>query len=317
MKLKSRNNMLEVKLLFDVGEFFANLVKAAYQGLYDATNYHFISIADTMNNGIIKASTVVTTKPQKWNATAFTFIQGVAENAFIPVAACILTFIFCLEVIHLVQESNQMHNIKPETMLLLMLKLGICLFVCSKSFTIVNGFFDVAADVSKKVGEAAIEEEDTLTTLTKLEDLGVKKEPEEGYSLGAVFNMLGNLVFTLIAKAIIYAITVAIMLRVNLWYLELLIYASAAPVPFSTFINKEWGQVGNNYIRKMLAVAFEGVFMLVIFGLYTALTQNVLTSASGSDIYLMSMVKVCGCGVALLLMLGKTLNISSSIFNAH
>lgn len=305
MKLKSRNNMLEVKLLFDVGEFFANLAKAAYQGLYDATNYHFISIADTMNNGIIKASTVVTTKPQKWNATAFTFI---------PVAACILTFIFCLEVIHLVQESNQMHNIKPETMLLLMLKLGICLFVCSKSFTIVNGFFDVAADVSKKVGEAAIEEEDTLT---KLEDLGVKKEPEEGYSLGAVFNMLGNLVFTLIAKAIIYAITVAIMLRVNLWYLELLIYASAAPVPFSTFINKEWGQVGNNYIRKMLAVAFEGVFMLVIFGLYTALTQNVLTSASGSDIYLMSMVKVCGCGVALLLMLGKTLNISSSIFNAH
>lgn len=302
-------------LLLGIGEFFDNLIKSAYQGLYNATNYHFTGMTNTMNRGIIEASTVVTARPQSWNATAFSFIQGVAENAFIPVAACILTFIFCLEVIHLVQESNQMHNIKPETMLLLMLKLGICLFVCSKSFTIVNGFFDVAAEVSTKIGEAAIEEESTASTL---EDLGVSQVLDDGYSLGDVFKMLGNLLFTLIAKAIIYALTVAIMLKVNLWYLELLVYASAAPVPFSTFINKEWGQVGNNYIRKMLAVAFEGAFMLVIFGLYTALTRNALSAVPGSsDNYLMSMVKVCGCGAALFLMLGKAGNISASIFNAH
>lgn len=297
-----------------IGEFFANLIKSAYQGLYNATNYFFTGMTETMNRGIIEASTVVTANPQNWNATAFSFVQGVAENAFIPVAACILTFIFCLEVIHLVQESNQLHNIKPETMLLLMLKLGICLFVCSKSFTIVNGFFDVASEVSAKIGEAAIEEEGPSSTLEKL---GVFEELSE-YSLGDVFKMLGNLLFTMIAQVIICALTVAIMLKVNLWYLELLVYASAAPIPFSTFINKEWGQVGNNYIRKMLAVAFEGAFMLVIFGLYTALTRNALSAVPGSsDNYLMSMVKVCGCGVALFLMLGKAGNISASIFNAH
>lgn len=303
--------------LLDSGsEFIDNLLQKIqmnmYQGLYDATDKQFSTITDTMNNGIIKASTVVTTKPQSWNATAFSFIKGVAENAFIPVAACILTFVFCWEIIHLVQENNQMHNIKPETVLLILLKLGICLLACSKSFVIVNGFFDVAADVSAKVGGSTAGANNVLASLA---DLGIERELTI-YTFSDIFEMLGNLLLTTISKWIVYAICIAILLRVNLWYLELLVYASAAPVPFSTFMNKEWGQMGMNYIRKMLAVAFEGVFMLVVFGLYTALSQNILT-ASGADEYLMSMVKTCGCGIALFFMLGKVGNISSSIFNAH
>ncbi len=134
--------------------------------------------------------------------------------------------------------------------------------------------------------------------------------------MGHVFKMLANFLLTFFAKLIIYAITIAITLRVNLWYLELLVYASAAPIPFSTFINKEWGQMGTNYSRKMMAVAFEGFFMLVVFGLYGALSRNVL-SASGADAYMAGMATTCGCGIALFLMLGKIGNISASIFNAH
>ena len=298
-----------------VSEFFGNLAEKIscelYQGLYDSVEGQFNSIADTMNTGITAASRTVTTSPQRWNADAFTFIRGVAENACIRMAACILTFIFCWEIIHLVQEGNQMHNIKPETMVLLMLKLGVCLTACSKSFEIVSGFFDVAAWASAKVGAGAI----STGSVVSLEDMGLARELAE-YTMGDVFKMLTNLILTAMTKWITYAITIAVLLRVNLWYLELLVYASAAPVPFSTFINKEWGQMGTNYIRKMMAVAFEGFFMLVVFGLYTALTQNIL-SVSGTDAYLMGMVKTCGCGIALFLMLGKVGNISASIFNAH
>ena len=298
-----------------VSEFFGNLAKQIcqnlYQGLYAGIEEQFNSIADTMNTGITAANQTVTTKPQNWNSAAFDFIQGVAENACIPIAACILTFIFCWEVIHLAQESNQMHNIKPETMLMLMLKLGICLFVCSKSFEIVNGLFDVSAWASEKVNAVAAGADSPIS----LADMGLTRELPE-YTMGHVFKMLANFLLTFFAKLIIYAITIAITLRVNLWYLELLVYASAAPIPFSTFINKEWGQMGTNYSRKMMAVAVEGFFMLVVFGLYGALSRNVL-SASGADAYMAGMATTCGCGIALFLMLGKIGNISASIFNAH
>lgn len=298
-----------------MGEFIDGLLQniwmSLYQGLWDATEKIFDTMQDTLSTQIDSSRTLVSTTPQNWNSTAFTFIRGVAENAAIPIAGCIIAFIFCWQLISMVQESNQMHNIKPETMLILMIKLGICLLVCAKSFDIVNGLFETASWAVGHIPRRFSSYSGSFVTLETL----IEREPAE-YNFGLVAQMLINLIITAIAKLVIYVISVAIYIRVNMWYLELLIYASAAPIPFSTFINKEWGQVGMNYLRKILAMAFEGFFMIVAFGLYSALVTHALTS-SGSDTYLMSMVSSIGCGAALTMILNKAGIISSSIFNAH
>lgn len=307
--------MLGLGDIFGGSEFIDNLLqkvwKSLYQGLYWCSEKLFNNMQSVMDTGISNSRDVITQNPQQWNSVAFAFIKGAAENAAIPIAGCIITFIFAWQVISMVQESNQMHNIKPEVMLILMLKLGICLLVCSKSFDIVNGLFDLGNWASRHIPAFGLGESGSIS----FQDV-LSAELDE-YSFTVVMQMLVNLFLTLIALGLIYALSVAIYIRVNMWYLELLVYASAAPIPFATFINKEWGQVGTNYLRKILAMAFEGFFMLVAFGLYNAFVYKVINNSHAPDQYLMSMITTCGCGIGLIMILNKAGNISSSIFNAH
>lgn len=255
------------------------------------------------------------TVPQEWNETAFSFIKGVAENAAIPIAGCIITFIFCWQLISMVQESNQMHNIKPETIVLLMIKLTICLLVCAKSFEIICGLFDLGHWATEHIKFVEINNPDGngIIDFNKILDSELSE-----YGFGDVMTMLVNLIMTVIAQVIVYVLNVVMIIKVSMWYLELLIYASAAPIPFSTFINKEWGQVGMNYLRKILAMSFEGFFMIVAFGIYEAMVINIIVSnGNAPDKYMMSIVTTCGCGFGLIMILNKTGSIASSIFNAH
>lgn len=298
-----------------MSEFIDNLLlkvfKSLYQGLYWCTEKIFNNIQNVMDMGISNSRDVITQAPQQWNGDAFSFVRTIAHNAAIPIAGCIITFVFCWQVVSMVQESNQLHNIKPETMLLLMIKLILCLVVCSKSFEIVNGMFTLGKWASEKIpffnlgNSSSLAFQDVLT-----------ENPDE-YNFGIVMQMLVNLLLTFISLGLIYALSIAIYIRTNIWYLELLIYASAAPMPFSTFMNKEWGQVGTNYLRKILSMAFEGFFMLVAFGLYNAFVSKVMNNSHAPDQYLMSMVSTCGCGIGLFMILNKAGSISASVFNAH
>lgn len=297
-------------------EFIINLLQAVYKSMYEGfyfcTEKLFGKIQTVLDSGIVRSRNIISDTPEQWNETAFSFIQSVAENAAIPIAGCIITFVFCWQLISMIQESNQMHNIKPETMLILMLKLGLCLLVCAKSFDIVCGLFDLGHWAAEHIPFLNTGSSGTIN----FNDI-IDEEPDE-YSFTLVVQMLINMLLTLIAEGIVYVLNVVMLIKVTIWYVEMLVYASAAPIPFATFMNKEWGQVGMNYLRKMLSMSFKGFFMIVAFGLYEALVISVIGSGSTApDAYLMSIVTTCGCGVGLVLMLSKTDAISASIFNAH
>ena len=300
-------------------EFIDNLLqsvwKSMYQGLYNVTGAVFSKIQDVLSEGILRSRNILNSTPQEWNETAFSFIKGVAENAAIPIAGCIITFIFCWQLISMVQESNQMHNIKPETIVLLLMKLVICLLVCANSFKIVCGLFDLGHWATEHIKFVEINNPDG-SGIIDFNNILNSELPEYGF--GDVMTMLVNLIMTVIAQVIVCVLNVVMIIKVSMWYLELLIYASAAPIPFSTFINKEWGQVGMNYLRKILAMSFEGFFMIVAFGIYEAMVINIIVSnGNAPDKYMMSIVTTCGCGFGLIMILNKTGSIASSIFNAH
>lgn len=294
-----------------MSEFFENLFKGMYQGIWDSANKLFVNMQDIMEAGMQIAHDSVSKTPEQWNQNAYGFIKSVSEDAVIPIAACMISFVFCWQLISMVQESNQMHNIKPENMVVLLVKLGVCLLVCAKSFEIVNGLFDIA-----KWGV------DNLPSIFSADSAPLKELPLPkaddltNCGFGDVFDIALNYLVTFLAKILMQILSVLIYIQVNVWYMELLIYMSAAPMPFSTFLNKEWGQMGMNYIRKMLAMVFQGFFMLVAFGLYQAIVGNVLNGFANAD-YLMSMVISVGCGAAMFLVLNKCGSISASVFNAH
>ncbi len=297
-----------------VSEFFENLMnnicKGMYDGLYNVSNELFQGMFKSLNDMISDSTSFITQDPQTWSATAYSFIKNIAEHVCIPIAGCIITFVFCLELIHMVQDSNQMHAITPEKILIVLIKLGCFLLIASKSFDIVMGIYDIGSWAAKQINPLVAGSSGDISI-----DQILQKPADDKYTLGLVFSMLINMFLLFAARVVVFALAVAIFVKTNLWYLELLIYTSVAPLPMSTFMNREWGQIGNNYVRKIIAVCFEGFFMLVAFGLYSALVTN-LQYADGDE-FMMKLFMTIGCGFALFFMLCKAGNISASVFNAH
>ncbi len=307
-------------LLFDaaddaISEFADKLltwiIKTFYDTFYGIVEKSLQGLFDTLNNQFSSASRLITKGPRLWNGSAYETVQAVAENVCIPIAGAFITVIFCWELIHLVQESNSMQNMKPERLLIILMKFGLCIFVCAYSFKIVMGFCDIGIWAAR----ALREESNTIlsiSTAPTLEDLGVEAVPTNGYTLGGFMTLAGYLIILNIARLATWICGILVYISVMMWFIEFLVYAGMAPVPYSTWVNREWSQVGMNYTRKMLALSFDGFFKLLLFALY----GGVLGGLELGD-FKQSLVMIIGCGFALAVMLFKTSTISASIFNAH
>lgn len=295
-----------------VGEWWAgvmnNMCKSMYDGMYNVADSWFQGMFEDLNGMIMDSSAYITQSPEEWNATGFAFIKSIAENICIPIAGCMITFVFCLELVHMIQENNQMHPITPERIMLVLIKLCIFIYIASKSFDIVMGIFEIGSWASAQVNSATAGELGSI-------DLDKILITPASYGFTEIFGMLANMLLIIVARVIVYILAAAIFIKVNLWYMEMLVYMSASPIPMSTFLHREWGQIGNNYVRKMIAVCFEGFFMLIAFGLYSALVTNL--AFSDGDEFIFKLALTIGCGAALFFTLCKSGNISASIFNAH
>ncbi len=300
--------------MFDinVSEFFDNLweliLKSLYDPLYESVQDSFQDLFNLLNYEVTKAADNIKIGPKQWDEQAFATVKGISETVCIPVAAAFITVIFCWELIHLVQESNAMGNAKPEKIMVILLKFGLCLFVCAKSFDIIIGFYDIGALAAGQLGN--ITSSNMRKFHVELSDI-LDPVPTK-YTVGLLMRLCGYKVILFIGKFGIAVCGVIVYVRVMLWFMEILLYASVSPLPYSTWVNKEWSQVGMNYTRKMLALAFEGFFMLLLFAIY----GGVVAGVTQGD-FMQNMVMIIGCGFALAVMMSKTGNISASIFNAH
>ncbi len=135
---------------------------------------------------------------------------------------------------------------------------------------------------------------------------------QDEYDAEMIFELMGDMILLFIGNIAILICSAIMYVRVVMWFLEFLIYVSAASIPNATWMNREWSQVGMNYTRKMLAVAFEGPFMLLLFAIY----GGVLSGVDLGD-FKQAIVMIIGCGFALICMMFKVGNITASIFNAH
>ncbi len=295
-----------------VSEFWDKLlqliIKSVYTALYQSVGESLQGLFDSLNRELSHASRQITLGPKLWNESAYGLMQDISENVCIPIAAVFITVIFCWELIHLVQESNSMQNIQPERLMLVLIKFAPCLVVCAYSFRIVMGFCDLGTWAARQLREMT-QTSVSISMAPSLADLGL---PEDEYTLENLMKLAGYKVTLVLASFGIWICGILVYIRVMLWFVEYLLYASTAPIPFSTWMNKEWSQTGMNYTRKMLALSFEGFFILLLFSVY----GGVLSGLQLGD-FKQSLVMVIGCGFGLAVMMFKVGNISASIFNAH
>ena len=244
--------------------------------------------------------------PQGWNAGVFNLIQNLSQTVIVPIAGLIITFVLCYELITMVTQKNNFHEFETYNIFLWIFKAYVAIYLVTNTFNITMAVFDVGQHIVNSAagvisGSTAVDASAAIATLT---------ESLEEMEIGELFLLaMETLLISLTMSILSVIITVIMYGRM----IEIYLYTSVAPIPFATMTNKEWGNIGNNYLKGLFALAFQGFFMLVCVGIYSVLVNAMTIS---TNLY-GAMFSVAAYTVVLAFSLFKTGSLSKSIFNAH
>lgn len=279
---------------------------AIHDFFVDVCGGMFIGIFDDANAATGDIASQVGLTPSQWNGSIFTMIKNLSKNVVIPIAGLIITFVLCYELITMITEKNNMHDIDTFIFFKYVFKACVAVMLLSHTFEITMAIFDVGQWL---VNQAAVSiTNDTYVDVTSIY-IQFRSSLDAMGTGELIALMLEAAVVSLAVKAIAILVSVVLINRM----IEIYLYCSVAPIPFATMTNREWGNIGTNYIRSLLSLAFQGLFIMVIVGIYSALVKDILIV---SDLHSMLM-RICMYSIVLCLTLFKTSSISKSIFNAH
>ena len=245
--------------------------------------------------------------PSAWNPGIFSMIKNLSENVMIPIAGLIISAILCYELISMVMDKNNMHEMGSGFFFRYLIKACVAVMLLSKTFDITMAIFDVGNHIVKNAaaaisGSTSIDVTATLTTMfnNQLSTMGIG----ELIGLG-----IETMIVSLCMKIMSVLITVILYGRM----IEIYLYISVAPVPFATLSNREWGSIGSNYIKGLCALAFQGFFIMVCVGIYSVLVASVAVAANLHT----ALWSVAAYTVILCFSLFKTGSLAKSVLNAH
>ena len=245
--------------------------------------------------------------PSAWNGSIFSMIRNLSENVMIPIAGMIISAILCYELITMVMDKNNMHEMGSEFFFRYLIKACVAVMLLSKTFDITMAIFDVGNHIVTNAagvisGNTSIDVTATLTSMfnSQLSTMDIGELVQLG---------IETMIVGLCMKIMSVLITVILYGRM----IEIYLYISVAPVPFATLSNREWGSIGSNYIRGLCALAFQGFFIMVCVGIYSVLVSGVAVAGNLHT----ALWSVAAYTVILCFSLFKTGSFAKSILNAH
>ncbi|HQJ32806.1 MAG TPA: CD0415/CD1112 family protein [Anaerolineaceae bacterium] len=278
-----------------IRNFFIGLIEANLTTMFADVNEKTSTIAEQIGQ-----------TPQGWNGNIFSMIRSLSETVIIPIAGMIITFVLCYELITMITEKNNLHEGDTFSFFKYFIKMWVAVFLVSHTFDITMAIFDVAQHV---VSAAS----DLITGSTYIDIQEVLAAMLAGLQNKGIPELAGIAMETLLVGNAMKLLSVVITVILYGRMIEIFLTCSVAPIPFATLTNREWGQTGNNYIRNLVALGFQGFFMMVCVAIYTVLVQSIVLS---ENIHA-SIFQIAAYTVLLCFSLFKTGSLSKSIFNAH
>ena len=284
--------------IFDkITEFFKELLIGGIQANLESM---FLDI----NNQVASVASDVGQTPMGWNGEVFNFIKAINNNVIIPIAGLIITAVLCIELINLVMQKNNMHDADTFELFKYIIKMWVAVYLVTHAFDFSMAVFDVAQSlVNQAAGvintSAVVSVDQVAEMVALLADKGIGE-------------LIMILLETSLVKISIQAISLIITVVVYGRMFEIYIYSSVSAIPFATMGNKEWGQIGNNYIKGLFALGLQGLFLIICLGVYAVLVKTI----SITDIHT-SIFMVLAYALLLGLTMLKTGTLAKSILNAH
>ena len=274
--------------------------------LIGAINGNLSTMFGDVNDKVGSIAGEVGQTPQAWNASIFSMIRTLSENVIVPIAGLVITYVLCYELITMITDKNNMHDVDTFMFFKWFFKSWVAVYLVTHTFDITMAVFELAQHV---VGGAAgvIGNNTSINVNAALSSmqsqLGSMEIPE------LLLLVMETSLVSLCMKIMSILITVILYGRM----IEIYLYCSVAPIPFATMTNREWGQIGNNYLRSLFALGFQGFLIMICVGIYAVLVNSMIIANNlHSAIFSLASYTVILC-----FSLFKSGALAKSIFNAH
>lgn len=261
-------------------------------------------MVDSVNSKVGDIAAQVGQTPQGWNSGIFSMIQNLSNNVILPIAGIILALVMTMEFIRIIMDKNNMHDFDTWSILMWVFKTACAILIVSNTWNIVMAVFDVSQTVVNNAAGIIVGNTDIELVTEGLEETLMAME---------LSSLIGLWFQSMIVGVTMHILSIIIMLICFGRMIEIYLVTSVAPIPMSTMMNHEWSQMGQNYLRSLFALAFQGFLIIVCVAIYAVLVQNMVVE---SDIS-MAIWTVMGYTVLLCFTLFKTSSLAKSVFNAH
>ena len=261
-------------------------------------------MVDSVNTKVGDIAAQVGQTPQGWNSGIFSMIQNLSNNVILPIAGIILALVMTMEFIRIIMDKNNMHDFDTWSILMWVFKTACAILIVSNTWNIVMAVFDVSQTVVNNAAGMIVGNTDIELVTEGLEETLMAME---------LSSLIGLWFQSMIVGVTMHILSIIIMLICFGRMIEIYLVTSVAPIPMATMMNHEWSQMGQNYLRSLFALAFQGFLIIVCVAIYAVLVQNMVVE---SDIS-MAIWTVMGYTVLLCFTLFKTSSLAKSVFNAH
>lgn len=273
-----------------IGSIMSNLT-----GLFDNVNRQVAGIADNVG-----------ATPQAWNGGVFGMIRNLSNNVILPIAGVILALVATLELIQMIVDRNNMHDMDTFMLAKWVFKTACAVVIVTNTWNIVMAVFDVAQSVVSRASGLVIADTD-IRIDSVIVGLEAKLAEME---LGALF---GLWVQSMFVGFTMWALAICIFIITYGRMIEIYLVTSVAPIPMATMANREWGQMGQNYLRSLFALGFQAFLIIICVAIYSILVRGIAVESDVS-----AAIWTCmGYTVLLCFTLFKTSSLARSIFHAH
>lgn len=261
---------------------------------------------DNVNRQVADISVQVGQNPQGWNSSIYSMIQNLSNSIMVPIAGVILAIVMTLELIQMIADRNNMHEVDTWMIFKWVFKSAAAVLIVTNTWNIVMGVFDMAQSVVSQAS-GIIDYNASVDISLVMADMETRLTEME---LGP---LLGLWVQSLFIGITMWAMYICIFIVIYGRMIEIYVVTSVAPIPMATMMGKEWGGMGQNYLRSLFALGFQAFLIIVCVAIYAVLVQNIATE----DDVIMAIWSCVGYTVLLCFSLFKTGSLSKSIFNAH
>ena len=261
---------------------------------------------DATNQKVAEISAQVGTTPQAWNGSIYNMIHTLSESVIVPIAGAILAFVMTLELMQMITEKNNLGDVDTWMFFKWAFKSAAAILIVTNTWNIVMGVFDMAQSVVSRASGVIVSDA-SIDISTVMTDLASRLGAME---VGPLFGLWFQSLFAGICT---WALTICIFIVIYGRMIEIYLVTSLAPIPMATMLNREWGSMGQNYLRSLLALGFQAFLIIVCVAIYAVLVRNISATTDIS-----AAIWTClGYTVLLCFCLFKTSSLAKGVFNAH